>query len=180
MLLCSILYGDPRYLGGGFFRGDGSRGFTKDDPNYEEYDTKGITIKVGRDVREISLSLIDTQTAEGKNVMMFGADMSVILMLDETHKSLFNPFLSIGVGIYGIDGSTLADGSEDNAKEATTVNGSLGFFVRLSKHFELEARMNGKFFLWDTSTNKTGENAVREADSMTNYYVGLNWYFKTK
>ncbi len=170
------------YIGVGAFSGDGSRGYSKSDPNYEEYDTGGLTFKAGMHKQafqslEASATILATKT-DLKNVVLFlGIDVDYIITPYERQQKFITPFVSIGLGSYHFNGDTDNNNTTYNETEGVAFNGKVGFYLKVTDNIELEAHMHGKAFLWNTAENNTGANARREADSMTNYFVGVNVHY---
>jgi hypothetical protein len=170
------------YLGFGAFSGDGSRGYSKTDPNYEEYDTSGLTFKAGMSQFsfqsiEASATFLGTKTELNNFVLFLGIDVDYVITPYERQRKFITPFISLGLGSYHFNGDTDNNNTTYDETEGIAFNGKVGFYFKLSRHLELEAHMHGKTFLWNTSENDTGENARREADTMTNYYLGINWHY---
>ena len=170
------------YIGFGAFSGDGSRGYSKSDPNYEEYDTAGLSFKAGIHKQkfqslEASATILGTKTDLNNVVLFLGIDVDYIITPYERRRNFITPFVSIGLGSYHFNGDTDNNNSTYSETEGIAFNGKLGFYFKITKNIEIETHMHGKSFLWNTSENDTGENARREADSMTNYYLGINVHY---
>ena len=181
LLVTTAFAAEPAYYGAGVFGGNGSRGFDKSDPNYEEYDTRGVTYKIGiaednYQSAEASATILDTKTALNNHVVFLGIDLDYIATPYERQSHFITPFVSIGLGSYYFSGDTDNNNSTYNETEGIAFNGKVGLYIKVNRHIEIEAHMHGKSFLWNGSENDTGGDARRAADSMTNFYLGLNWH----
>jgi len=181
LLSTALFASETDYTGGGFFKGNGSRGFSKSDPNYEEYDTAGFTYKLGaikdeHSSGEISVGIMDTKTVLNNHVIFIGFDVDYIATLHKRQSHFINPFISIGLGSYYFTGDTDNNNTTYDETEGVAFNAKVGLYLKISRHIEIEAHMHGKSFLWNGSENDTSGEARRAADSMTNFYLGLNWH----
>lgn len=181
LLMSNAVANEADYMGLGVFGGNGSRGFDRNDINYEEYDTGGITFKAGLSEYEYqsieaSVSLLGTNTALNNFVLFAGVDVDYIITPYQRQKKFFTPFISLGLGSYHFNGDTDNNNTTYDETEGIAFNGKVGVYIKMTRHLEIEAHMHGKSFLWNSSENDTGDSARREADSMTNFYLGLNWH----
>lgn len=181
LLATTAFAAEPAYSGGGVFGGNGSRGFDKSDVNYEEYDTRGITYKIGTtegdyQSAEGSATILDTKTALNNHVVFFGLDFDYIATPYKRQEHFITPFVSLGLGAYHFSGETDNNNTTYDETEGIAFNAKVGLYIKVSRHIEIEAHMHGKSFLWNGSENDTGGDARRVADSMTNFYLGLNWH----
>lgn len=182
MLSSAVANEGPDYIGFGAFSGDGSRGYSRSDPNYEQYDTGGVTFKAGiheynYQSLEASATILATKTDLNNVVLFFGIDVDYIITPYERQSKFITPFVSLGLGSYHFSGDTDNNNSTYNETEGLALNAKAGLYFKITRNVEIEAHMHGKSFLWNSSENDTGSNARREADSMTNYYLGINIHY---
>lgn len=181
LLISSAIANEADYMGFGLFSGNGSRGFDRNDVNYEEYDTAGLTFKAGMSDNnyqglEASATILGTKTALNNFVLFLGIDVDYVITPYKRQKKFLTPFVSLGLGSYHFNGDTDNNNTTYDKTEGIAFNGKVGFYLKVTKALEIEAHMHGKSFLWNTSENDTSGDARREADSMTNFYLGLNWH----
>lgn len=180
-LTSTLLAKQADYYGAGVFGGNGSRGFDKSDPNYEVYDTRGATYKIGiaqggSQNAEASATVLDTKTALNNHVVFLGIDFDYIATPYSRQSHFLTPFISLGLGSYYFSGDTDNNNSTYDESEGIAFNAKVGLYIKISPHIEIETHMHGKSFLWNGSENDTGGDARRKADSMTNFYLGINWH----
>ena len=158
------------YVGAGFFGGEGEQTATSGSTTVTAFDTSGADIKFGVIFKsgnrlEFSALTIDLD-ASGDKTTIKGRDLDWIFTSNlNNEKSIFLPFVSVGVGSYS-----------SNAIDSTgvSVQAALGGYIRLYDVLEFEISYKKKTIAWSDPGNSVLKDITYD---MSNYYFGAKYKF---